>query len=682
MENFFIQDFLIIPSKNLIRKTTTDIPVTPKMMAVLCSLAINSNQTVSKQTLLDQVWGNVRVSELVLSRAIADLRKALGESAKEARLITTVSKKGYCLNADIRYQKTNPSDVQHSDPVKWVKWFLVVSLIGVLSYQLLTPEVVQINSRVSQPKYITTGLNHEVNPRFSRDGKLIAYVEDFKVGHSRLVLFQQAGDKYTELLSGDFVIRSPAFSPDSRKLVFFRLQKGLCEISVFEIDTRQITNIASCPYATSKSLDWSPTSDQILTTVFDKESAVEGIVIIDIDTTKVNRFSFPEQKQSGYLFPRYSDDGNSIVALFYLPTANLWEVRLFDISSKQISRVVRENNFINQVVWGSDNKEVFYGVTGGDRAGIWRYSLIDHSKKLIENSEVVDLDFSASNTQFVYVRENRQLNVWSYELDMNSNPAHFRQSFSSKIDRQPAVSLDNRYLAFVSDRNNAFNLWVKDLHTGKEKQWTEFDAGVITDPIWSSQGKLYFTYTIDDKSDVFEMHQPFKFKNVFSNKHNYQAREISRDDKRIYFTSDLDGSWKTYRKGLLSAELEVIVDYPVEILKELASGIYFKRYSDAGISKVSHSRPLGKETQLTFDNTYFQGVWDAVNESIYYIEPIEYKTANIMKLNLITGESQMVTQFPATYSWKNLGFSVSENEQHIFYTRLEHSSRDIILIER
>ena len=72
-------------------------PVTlpPTPFAVLCALARQPATLLTKEALLDNVWGHQFVSESVLKTAISDLRSALDDDARRPRLIETVSRRGY-----------------------------------------------------------------------------------------------------------------------------------------------------------------------------------------------------------------------------------------------------------------------------------------------------------------------------------------------------------------------------------------------------------------------------------------------------------------------------------------------------------------------------------------------------------------------------------------------------------
>ncbi|MGZ9006117.1 MAG: winged helix-turn-helix domain-containing protein [Burkholderiales bacterium] len=67
----------------------------PKPFAVLCALARTPQLLVTKNALLDAVWGHRFVTESVLKSAISEVRAALGDDPKQPRYIETVSRRGY-----------------------------------------------------------------------------------------------------------------------------------------------------------------------------------------------------------------------------------------------------------------------------------------------------------------------------------------------------------------------------------------------------------------------------------------------------------------------------------------------------------------------------------------------------------------------------------------------------------
>jgi DNA-binding winged helix-turn-helix (wHTH) protein/Flp pilus assembly protein TadD len=76
--------------------------VSPKAMRVLAALAEADGEMVSRAALIDRVWPDVTVCDDVLTHAVAELRKALGETTRNPVLIETIYKAGYRLLEPVR----------------------------------------------------------------------------------------------------------------------------------------------------------------------------------------------------------------------------------------------------------------------------------------------------------------------------------------------------------------------------------------------------------------------------------------------------------------------------------------------------------------------------------------------------------------------------------------------------
>ncbi len=99
--DFRLADWLVQPRLNRLRRGETSIQVEPKVMDVLVFLAGSAGDVVSKRDIMDAVWPELYITESVISRAIAGLRRALGDDARQPRFIETILKRGYRLIAEV-----------------------------------------------------------------------------------------------------------------------------------------------------------------------------------------------------------------------------------------------------------------------------------------------------------------------------------------------------------------------------------------------------------------------------------------------------------------------------------------------------------------------------------------------------------------------------------------------------
>jgi TolB-like protein/DNA-binding winged helix-turn-helix (wHTH) protein/Tfp pilus assembly protein PilF len=94
----------------------------PKVMEVLVALAQRAQEVVEREDLLRQVWGNrAAVADEPLTRCIAELRRALGDSRQTPKYLQTIPKRGYRLLCPVAplvtpVEKPAPAAVERAPP--------------------------------------------------------------------------------------------------------------------------------------------------------------------------------------------------------------------------------------------------------------------------------------------------------------------------------------------------------------------------------------------------------------------------------------------------------------------------------------------------------------------------------------------------------------------------------------
>ena len=79
----------------LVTQDGARVDLEPKAFDVLLHLAERQGQLVTKSELITAVWNGVAVTDHVLTRVVGQLRRGLGDAAREARYIETVPTRGY-----------------------------------------------------------------------------------------------------------------------------------------------------------------------------------------------------------------------------------------------------------------------------------------------------------------------------------------------------------------------------------------------------------------------------------------------------------------------------------------------------------------------------------------------------------------------------------------------------------
>lgn len=79
----------------------------PKVFDLLVYLAVHRERVVSRDDLIDAVWGGRIVSESTLASHINAVRKAVGDDGQQQRVIRTVARKGFRFVAEVREAKSS-----------------------------------------------------------------------------------------------------------------------------------------------------------------------------------------------------------------------------------------------------------------------------------------------------------------------------------------------------------------------------------------------------------------------------------------------------------------------------------------------------------------------------------------------------------------------------------------------
>ncbi|HEX6193575.1 MAG TPA: winged helix-turn-helix domain-containing protein [Chitinophagaceae bacterium] len=114
-ESFYINNrFFINPVRNMVtdRDKDEENRIEPRLMSLLCLLAADPRRVVLRETLIKKIWDDYGGADEGLNQGISFLRKLLNDTDK--KLIETVPKKGYILNADIS-RDSNPVPVDSQD---------------------------------------------------------------------------------------------------------------------------------------------------------------------------------------------------------------------------------------------------------------------------------------------------------------------------------------------------------------------------------------------------------------------------------------------------------------------------------------------------------------------------------------------------------------------------------------
>ena len=108
-------DFIVDTDQKVLLRGDKALPLAPKLFETLLILVENSGRIVQKEQFMERLWPQTFVEEANLTSNIQQLRKSLGDNARQPHYIETVAKRGYRFIANVeRMETVNPLDTKVS----------------------------------------------------------------------------------------------------------------------------------------------------------------------------------------------------------------------------------------------------------------------------------------------------------------------------------------------------------------------------------------------------------------------------------------------------------------------------------------------------------------------------------------------------------------------------------------
>ena len=175
---FRLGEWTVEPNLGRLTRDGTTVDLELKVMDVLLCLAMRPRVLVTRQDLIDTVWATEYISDNTLTHAIAELRSALGDDARNPSYIETIHRRGYRLLVGA----FEPDETQTAAAGKSSCFFVVTgnrrvrlrsgdNLIGRLPWATVTIDSLQVSRR--HARIIVDGSTAILEDLGSRNGTFL-----------------------------------------------------------------------------------------------------------------------------------------------------------------------------------------------------------------------------------------------------------------------------------------------------------------------------------------------------------------------------------------------------------------------------------------------------------------------------------------------------------------------------
>lgn len=138
-KGFEIGDWEILPARGVFRREDQEERPEPRVFGVLLALAKRDGDLVTRDELIDELWGGRATSDEPINRSLSQLRGHLGDQERPHQYIETLTRRGYRLKQKVRLKERSPSvaaealaDIRSSQARFW-KIVAVIAAVALLA---------------------------------------------------------------------------------------------------------------------------------------------------------------------------------------------------------------------------------------------------------------------------------------------------------------------------------------------------------------------------------------------------------------------------------------------------------------------------------------------------------------------------------------------------------------------
>ena len=541
----------------------------PKTFDVLRYLIDHRDRLVTKEELLDAVWKDTFVTPNVLTRAVAQLRKALGDDAFQARYIETVSRRGYRFIAPVTplgpEPVSGPPDPIHTRNATYRTRVLTGAVVaaGVVVALLLLAwsrhpgggsAVAPVAKEAVAPQQLTTDDRSYVMPALSPDGRTMAYSSG-ETGSLEIYTAALASDIRPVPLTDDAGQNvHPSWSPDGQWIAYHsRVKGGIWIVPSGGARSRQLARFGSQPV-------WSADGERVFfPSTSGAMAAQSNLWSVHRDGGELQPLTSLGKPKGGHWQPAVSPDGKLLAFSVSqgIPGHEMW---VMPAAGGEPTRIGTKTPY-GDLQFAPDSRSLYWtSRTSEGNESLMRVALSPRGMPEGEPETVVTFT-GYLISRFSIARDGTALvglfrgtaNLWAVDFSTQGSEPAVALMNDEVRNSQPRHSRNARFAFHQTGGGRPSSAWIADEDGRNREALTIGLSFGVWMPQWSADGRRLFVVTTQRKSPSFawlDVSTRALTPVTLSAEGVYNPR-LSPDDREIAFHSiEDDGVLNIWRQPL------------------------------------------------------------------------------------------------------------------------------------
>jgi Tol biopolymer transport system component/DNA-binding winged helix-turn-helix (wHTH) protein len=663
----------------------------------VCSLLLeHAGELVTREELRQRVWPEDTFVdfEQALNTAIAKIRLALGDEADNPRFVQTLPRRGYRFIGAVA-KPDSQAVARPAEPVApkgWSErltarrnWFLASTTLLLLLAGIGIWWSSKNRADALPPIEVAplAGLpGVQMDPDFSPDGNQVTFVLR-GAANCGIYTTMVGGEKSLQLTS-DCEDSSPTWSPDGRRVAFYRYNDGMAiyVVPAFGGSEHRLYMGPFHPFA--RGLGWSPDGSVLAFSGGRAHWKSAWISLLSLVDSTTRQLTSPSDQEADYS-PAFSPDGSTVAFVRGTLAGAVEDLYVVPAAGGVPRRLTFDKTWIKgSPTWTPDGRDIVFSSERGGLASLWRVSASGGTPRPVAGVGVTasSPSISPKGNQLVYMQSFIKENIVRVNLKDEKHGEGPPAVLNLKKGRnwRPNFSPDGKRFAFESVLGHS-EIWACDSDGSNCGQLTSLQ-GTAGAPRWSPDGRsMAFEFRPKEHSEIYLLEMGGGMPRLLPTLPGADngGPSWSRDGKWIYFYSDRGGTpfqlWKVPVKG----------GPPVQLTRsggvfaaESADGrfLYYSKYEARGIWKVPQSG--GEETRVLDQAGEMEWYnWALGRNGVYFLRH-RPKGGNLDFFDFVTGKT---TTISTSDKQPGIGLALSADGKSILYAEVDLEDSNIMLVK-